>query len=361
MEQTLTKEERKGSKHDAICDVCEYGIIGVRYKCINCKNYDMCQYCEDGIFENDSHSWQHLFLKVSNPLPNALLRNVYIENQWTGIYDDTPKNIPKRDPTLIHKICCKVCCHPIIGCRFYCTGCDNYNLCEACESVSTHPHIFLKIRYALPDPKANLKIRYNISQKENDRNELTSSGTSLRKPKMTENEKKSNNPVEIRSISLADIDQVYAIESESFFTPYSRNFFTEFPDAENCFLFVAEKKDTTIGGYMAFKIQKNRVQLVSIAVGSNSRRMGIAQQMITSMMRMCYEMKINKIYLHVSVMNFPAQNLYKSFDFVPNKWISNYYADESEDAIIMTNDNIAHYFDPNSPQKTQEETTCGIF
>jgi len=90
--------------------------------------------------------------------------------------------------------------------------------------------------------------------------------------------------------------------------------------------------------------------------------MGIAQQMITSMMRMCYEMKINKIYLHVSVMNFPAQNLYKSFGFLPNKWLSNYYADESEDAIIMTNDNISHYFDPNSPQKTQEETaTCGIF
>jgi len=134
-----------------------------------------------------------------------------------------------------------------------------------------------------------------------------------------------------------------------FFTPYNRNFFIDFPDTDGCFLFVAEKNDGDIGGYIAFKINKGRVQVVSIAVGSNSRRMGIAQQLITTMLRMCHEMSITQAYLHVSVVNFPAQNLYKSFGFIPSKWINNYYTDEKEDAIIMINDNISDYFDPNPP------------
>jgi len=75
--------------------------------------------------------------------------------------------------------------------------------------------------------------------------------------------------------------------------------------------------------------------------------MGIAQQLITTMLRMCHEMSITQAYLHVSVVNFPAQNLYKAFGFVPSKWINNYYTDEKEDAIIMINDNISDYFDPN--------------
>jgi len=142
---------------------------------------------------------------------------------------------------------------------------------------------------------------------------------------------------------------------------------SDFPNNNNSFLFVAEKADQAIGGYIAFSIKKNRVQLVSIAVGSHSRRMGIAQQLITSMMNMCFEMGVNTIYLHVSVMNFPAQNLYKSFGFSPVKWINNYYQDEKEDALIMVNDNIASYLGKEPPQKTEkpkltesEESRCSI-
>jgi len=339
------EEEKKGEKHDAICDVCDFQIIGTRYKCINCKDYDMCQYCEEAIFENNSHCWQHVFLKLPKPFSNEILRKQYYENLWTGKYDNNPTDVPKRDPNLIHKIYCKKCSHPIIGGRFCCTSCEDYNLCEACEISSNHPHFFLKIRYALPNANSAGKIRINLEE-EGSKLMLVSSGTSIRKPKITETEKKGNVTVNIRTIQLGDIDHVWAIETESFFTPYSRSFFTDFPDTDGCFLFVAEKSDKVIGGYIAFKISKGRVQLVSIAVGSNSRRMGIAQQMITTMMRMCHEMSISEAYLHVSVMNFPAQNLYQSFGFVPSKWIQNYYVDESEDAIIMVNDNISGYFDP---------------
>jgi len=140
-----------------------------------------------------------------------------------------------------------------------------------------------------------------------------------------------------------DLDEVYSIEKESFHSPYKIEFFKEFPYEENCFLFVAEKPDKCIGGYIAYKIIKHKIQVVSIAVASHSRRMGIAQQLMKNMMEFANDCTIKEVYLHVSVMNFPAQNLYKSFGFTVSKWINNYYADENEHALIMVNKDIPSY------------------
>jgi ribosomal-protein-alanine N-acetyltransferase len=272
-----------------------------------------------------------------------VLNSLYVQNLWTNQFDDSPKESGNRDPNIIHnQIYCSKCNHPVIGCRFYCTGCSDYNLCEACEAVTEHSdHYFLKIRYALPQPKPNLGIQLKLPENTRGRNELISSGSSIRKPKMIQNDKKDNTTVNIRNMVPADIDQVYAIEKESFFTPYSYEFFLDFQDKENGFIFVGEKPDKLIGGYIAFNIQKSKIQLVSIAVALHSRRMGVAQQLITAMMRMCYEININQVFLHVSIYNYPAQKLYQSFGFVNTKWIKNYYTDQKEDAIIMVHNNIA--------------------
>ena len=35
---------------------------------------------------------------------------------------------------------------PIVGVRYKCAICDNYDLCEDCEAKTTHNHPFLKIK-----------------------------------------------------------------------------------------------------------------------------------------------------------------------------------------------------------------------
>jgi len=42
--------------HDAICDVCSQRIVGIRYKCSVCSDYDLCESCEETTTHDEGHS-----------------------------------------------------------------------------------------------------------------------------------------------------------------------------------------------------------------------------------------------------------------------------------------------------------------
>ena len=63
------------------CDVCGvYGIVGVRYKCLECSDFDICEKCE----AKDSHD--HFLIKIkdnkreSRYLENLVKINNFIQN-----------------------------------------------------------------------------------------------------------------------------------------------------------------------------------------------------------------------------------------------------------------------------------------
>jgi len=47
---------------------------------------------------------------------------------------------------------CGIC--PILGVRYKCSVCKDFDYCEACEASKDHPHAFLKIKRAGTAPKA---------------------------------------------------------------------------------------------------------------------------------------------------------------------------------------------------------------
>jgi len=53
--------------HHAICDGCDVAIAGIRYKCLNCPDYDLCEACEAKNDNGEIHTVDHVFAKIYRP------------------------------------------------------------------------------------------------------------------------------------------------------------------------------------------------------------------------------------------------------------------------------------------------------
>lgn len=69
----VTEEETDGGPayHEAYCNHCGVDIYGVRFKCGNCADFDLCETCEAHWSVDFSvHDVTHTFLKIYTPLPD---------------------------------------------------------------------------------------------------------------------------------------------------------------------------------------------------------------------------------------------------------------------------------------------------
>jgi hypothetical protein len=103
------------------CDICqEKPITGIRFKCRVCPDFDLCSDCE----AKNLHPTDHPLLKMRVPEVALHTRDVH------------------------HNVKCDGChAMPIVGPRFKCTCCQNFDLCFTCEAKDLHPadHPLLKI------------------------------------------------------------------------------------------------------------------------------------------------------------------------------------------------------------------------
>jgi hypothetical protein len=66
------------------CSLCEMTpIIGTRYRCVNCANFDLCESCE--VVSLDTHDRTHLFLKIKIPLPPLMITKALLPVYYPGL------------------------------------------------------------------------------------------------------------------------------------------------------------------------------------------------------------------------------------------------------------------------------------
>ncbi|KAK0548901.1 hypothetical protein OC846_002516 [Tilletia horrida] len=106
-------------RHNATCDLCQEDIAGPRLKCLDCPDWDSCSKptCAGQLpFRHPGHRF------VQMEAPGQL--RYYHRNA-----------IIRPSPHKHMSIFCDGCDAPIIGTRYACIGCQDFDLCANCEAL----------------------------------------------------------------------------------------------------------------------------------------------------------------------------------------------------------------------------------
>ena len=95
-----------------------------------------------------------------------------------------------------------------------------------------------------------------------------------------------------------------------------------------------------LAGYVGIWLQGDQAHITEIAVREELRGNGIGELLIIATLRVAYEQALDEVTLEARVSNFVAQRLYDKYGFNEAGIRRNYYADNREDAVIMTTDPI---------------------
>eukprot|EP01117_Protostelium_nocturnum_P014791 TRINITY_DN5663_c0_g1_i1.p1 TRINITY_DN5663_c0_g1~~TRINITY_DN5663_c0_g1_i1.p1 ORF type:complete len:1899 (-),score=642.02 TRINITY_DN5663_c0_g1_i1:50-5119(-) len=137
------------------CDACGNSemIIGTRWKCLNCPDFDLCTKCYKSIYctkeRHLEHNNCHLFVSSPSQMPPL---DVTIPCKVVEI------DASKSDHSNYN---CARCKDPIRSiCRWKCGLCPNFNLCEGCEETHLREehdpsHIFIRIPFPISDEDDN--------------------------------------------------------------------------------------------------------------------------------------------------------------------------------------------------------------
>lgn len=140
--------------------------------------------------------------------------------------------------------------------------------------------------------------------------------------------------VEIRRMTLEDLDEVTQLEKESFSVPWSGMLLSE--SLNNAFDFIwVLTADGKTAGYCLLRIIEGEGELQRIAVFPSFRGRGYSRKLMETLERFAREKNTEAIILEVRVSNLAAVNLYKSCGFEIGAVRKRYYKDPVEDALIM--------------------------
>ncbi|WOO38824.1 ribosomal protein S18-alanine N-acetyltransferase [Anaerocolumna sp. AGMB13020] len=138
----------------------------------------------------------------------------------------------------------------------------------------------------------------------------------------------------IRHMQEEDMDQVYAIECNSFSRPWSRDSFLQsLRNPSNLYLVVEE--EGRILGYCGLWGIVGEGEITNVAVDSEYRHRGVGEAMLRELLRQAGETGIETFTLEVRISNISAIHLYHKLGFQDTAIRKNYYDAPVEDALIM--------------------------
>ncbi|MDR2939712.1 MAG: ribosomal protein S18-alanine N-acetyltransferase [Clostridiales bacterium] len=137
-------------------------------------------------------------------------------------------------------------------------------------------------------------------------------------------------------MALNHLEDVHAIEQESFSVPWSKKELqSELTNNRLAVYLVALNENSDVMGYAGMWHVVNEGHITNIAVKREFRGQGVGSRLLESIIEIAGQKEMIGITLEVRISNMKAQSLYTKYGFKPEGFRKRYYSDTNEDAIIM--------------------------
>ena len=145
----------------------------------------------------------------------------------------------------------------------------------------------------------------------------------------------------IRRMTLADVDQVHAIELATFPVPWSRQSLVDEMERNVCARYLVAVDDAgSILAYAGAWIIFDEAHVTNVAVAQTHRGQGIGKQIMLALMQYAANLGADYLTLEVRRSNMVAQALYKKLGFMELAVRKRYYEDNGEDALLLVCDHM---------------------
>ena len=148
--------------------------------------------------------------------------------------------------------------------------------------------------------------------------------------------------IELRRLTLADLNAIERIERDSYPTPWSRSMFAgelAKPSSISLGAFDADDRGRLVA-YLIISRYVDAWHIMNIAVAAKYRRQGLATTLLNELFQMTEGDSRRGYTLEVRVSNTGAIALYEKVGFRATGVRRGYYTDNREDAVIMWKDPI---------------------
>ena len=146
--------------------------------------------------------------------------------------------------------------------------------------------------------------------------------------------------LEIRRLSLGDLDDVERIEKSAYRTPWSRSMFAS-ELAKPASICLGAFEGDRLVGYVINSRYVDAWHVMNVAVSPSHQGRGIATQLLEHLFEVTRDDERRGYTLEVRMSNTDAIRLYEKLGFERRGIRRGYYTDNREDALIMWRDSRA--------------------